>query len=165
MGMMKCDFCNRPAVVHETTVKSGEKKEVHLCEVHAHKAGVTIHHPLNQVLTQFVGTARSGDTLRKRCETCGLSFAQFRQTGTVGCPDCYAAFEAQLEPLIERAQNGGTHHIGKTPRRAGGSIDRKRQIQKYLKELDDAVASEQYERAAELRDQLQSLETNGGERG
>jgi len=48
--------------------------------------------------------------------------------------------------------------VGKTPRRAGGSIDRQRLIQRLAKELDSAVAAEQYERAAELRDRLQSLE-------
>src|SRR5690606_474116 len=39
---MKCDLCNRPAVVHEVTVKSGVKKEVHLCEVHAREAGIVM---------------------------------------------------------------------------------------------------------------------------
>ena len=70
----------------------------------------------------------------------------------LGCPDCYETFERQLTPMIERAQNGGTSHAGKCPRRVGVSLDRQLQIQRLIKEMEDAVAAEQYERAAELRD-------------
>ena len=159
---MKCDLCNNPAVVHEVTVKGGVKKEVHLCEGHAREAGINVPGPpppLNQLLTQFV-ISKSGTkvkAVRKACRTCRLSFARFRQTGVVGCPDCYEVFERYLTPVIERAQNGASHHVGKTPKRAGVSIDRQLQIQHLLKELNDAVSAEQYERAATLRDRLESL--------
>jgi protein arginine kinase activator len=171
---MKCDLCNKPAVVHEVTVRSGIKKEVHLCETHAQEAGIMPpgQQPINQLLTQFVisqnlkgpgtGKAASGSPVVKpsatTCGACGMTFAQFRQHGRVGCSECYRTFEDELGPLIERAQNGGTHHQGKTPRRAGSSIDRQLLIQKLLKELDHAVAAEQYERAAKLRDRLSSMD-------
>ena len=159
---MKCDLCNKAAVVHEVTVRSGVKREVHLCETHAREAGIVMpgQQPINQLLTQFV-IAQSGKparTANKACTGCGLTFAQFRQTGRVGCAECYSAFEAELGPLIERAQNGGTHHTGKTPRRAGTSIDRQLLIQRLVKELDHAVAAEQYERAAKLRDRLNGMD-------
>lgn len=160
---MKCDLCNKPAVVHEVTVRSGIKKEVHLCEHHAREAGITMpgQQPINQLLTQFViaqSGAKPARAAAKVCSGCGLNFAQFRQTGRVGCPMCYSSFEKELGPLIERAQNGGSHHTGKTPRRAGTSIDRQLLIQRLVKELDHAVASEQYERAAKLRDRLTSMD-------
>lgn len=159
---MKCDLCNKPAVVHEVTVRSGIKKEVHLCEQHARESGIVLpgQQPINQLLTQFV-ISQSGKPAKqaaKVCGGCGLSFSQFKQTGRVGCPDCYRSFEAELAPLIERAQNGGSHHTGKAPRRAGASIDRQLLIQRLVKELDHAVAAEQYERAAKLRDRLQSMD-------
>ena len=164
MPKEKCDLCNKPAKVHETVIRNGVKREVHLCEEHAKSAGMPIpgHQPIGHVLTQFVISHKSTHekTDRRRCSNCGMTFAQFRQSGTVGCPDCYSAFERQLGPLIERAQNGGTHHVGKTPQRAGASIDRQLLIQRLAKELDSAVAAEQYERAAELRDRLKSLETS-----
>ncbi len=162
MSTSKCDLCDKPAVVHEVIVKQGVKEEVHLCEQHAQEAGVPMpsHQPLNQVLTQFVA-AQAGHvagTARKKCGTCGMTFARFRQSGTLGCPKCYEAFEAQLIPLIERAQSGATHHRGKTPRRAGASVDRQLFAQQLVKELGQAVASEQYERAAQLRDRLRGLD-------
>jgi protein arginine kinase activator len=163
--MIKCDLCDKPAVVHEVTIKHGVKKEVHLCQEHANEAGIAMpgHQPINQVLTQYVISKgeKPKRTARKSCPTCGMSFAEFRQKGVVGCPDCYEAFERQLAPMIERAQNGATSHSGKCPARGGASIDRQLQIQRMIKELEDAVAAEQYERAAELRDRLREMETAG----
>lgn len=167
MNPQKCDQCDRPAVVHEVTVKNGVKREVHLCHEHAQEAGVSMptHQPINQLLTQFVisqtGKAKArpkGPTRkRKRCPGCGMTFGEFRQMGTLGCPDCYEAFNEQLSSLIERAQNGATHHRGKTPARAGSSVDRQLLVQQLVKELNQAVAAEQYERAAKLRDHLRNL--------
>lgn len=159
---MKCDICNKPAVVHEVTVKNGVAKEIHLCKEHAEEAGVSMptHQPINELLTQFVMSqgGQSSESARKSCPGCGTTFSQFRQCGTLGCPECYDTFETQLAPLIERAQNGATHHCGKTPKRAGVSLDRTVLIRQLTKELDQAVTAEQYERAAELRDRLRHID-------
>ncbi len=166
MNPPKCNHCDKPAVVHEVTLKNGIKTEIHLCQEHAEEAGVSMptHQPINQLLTQFVishssrAKARSKSRSKsKACPGCGMTFARFRQGGTLGCAECYDAFEEQLAPLIERAQNGATDHRGKTPRRAGASVDRQRLISQLVRELDQAVAAEQYEQAAELRDQLRGL--------
>jgi protein arginine kinase activator len=117
--------------------------------------------PINQLLTQFVISQASKSSPKatvKACPGCGLSYAQFRQTGRLGCSQCYPAFESELSPLIERAQSGAGHHCGKAPRRAGVSLDRELLIQRLARELDQAVAAEQYERAAQLRDRLNSLD-------
>lgn len=161
---MKCDHCDKIAVVHEVTVRSGVKSEVHLCEEHAAAVGIALPGEQaisQQLLTQFVickgGRPRSSAT-RRVCKTCGLSFAAFRKTGVLGCPDCYAAFEDHLAPMIERAQNGGSSHSGKCPRRGGLALDRRLRIQRLSKELELAVAAEEYEKAAEIRDRLRDLD-------
>ena len=157
----KCDRCDRPAVVRETILKQGVHKEVYFCEEHAKEAGIAMpgHMPTKQILTQLlVPQAESARVLKRSCSTCGLTFAQFRQGGTLGCPACYEAFHGHLASLIERAQNGGTQHIGKVPRRVGPTIDRQLRIQRLAKELDDAVVAEEYERAAKLRDSLKDLQ-------
>lgn len=171
---MKCDLCNKPAVVHEVTVKNGQKSEVHLCEEHAAESGIAIpgHQPINQLLTQFVlspagkglgGKARPSRGMRRTCPECGMTFAQFRQSGILGCAGCYDAFGEQLAMLIQRAQAGSTHHTGKTPRRAGKSLDRQLERQRLIKQLDAAVDAEQYERAAKIRDMLRAMEAEHSE--
>ena len=100
MNPSKCDHCDNPAVVHEVTIKDGVKTELHLCQEHAQEAGVSMpsQQPLNQLLSQFVShqSRRAKTRSRKTCGTCGLTFARFRQAGTLGCPDCYETFEEQL---------------------------------------------------------------------
>jgi protein arginine kinase activator len=162
---MTCDKCNKPAVVHEVTIRNGKKAEIHLCSEHAAEAGFVAPQPettINQLLKQFVvsqGPAATAQAAKKSCPGCGLTYAQFRKTGTLGCAECYESFEAELSPLIERAHNGGTHHIGKRPERVGrGGADRQLEVRRLIKELDRAVAAEQYERAAEIRDRLNMLE-------
>jgi protein arginine kinase activator len=164
---MKCDLCDRMAVVHEVVLKNGAKREIHLCEQHARQAGVAAPQPLHQILTQFVVQHRPAQVKveQRACPTCGLNFNQFRQHALLGCPDCYAAFERQLSLLIERTQNGGTRHLGRTPRRGGDRATAQVRRQRLIKELDEAVAAEQYERAAQLRDRLKSLEPESGAAG
>lgn len=173
----KCDRCDQESTVHEVTIKGGQKIEKHLCESCAREEGISIqiNQPISELITKFVsshgggepgggegaGAPASGAARATACPECGMSFAEFRQQGVLGCPGCYAAFEEQLGPLIERAHEGGTHHIGKAPRRAGGSIDRRQRIVAIRKQLSDAIEAEQYERAAALRDQLLEVEKHG----
>ncbi|MCZ6835386.1 MAG: UvrB/UvrC motif-containing protein [Planctomycetota bacterium] len=166
--MNHCDFCNKPAVVHEVTVKNGIQKEVHLCQEHAAEIGIDMpdHQPISQLLTKFTVSHSSGSNPsagsqrrpKRVCDECGLSYAEFRKKGTLGCPNCYDAFEKTLSSLVARAQNNATHHTGKAPKRAGTSLDRQLMIKQLIVDLDSAVAAEQYERAAELRDQISKLE-------
>jgi protein arginine kinase activator len=145
-------------------ILKGQKIEKHLCEIHAAEEGLAIkavHTPINELLTNFV-KLHSGSTqptvAELTCESCGMHFSQLREHSLLGCPDCYKSFEAALGPLLERAHEGGTHHIGKVPRRAGAGEDRQAQLMRMRKRLDAAVEAEDYELAARLRDDIQRRE-------
>ncbi len=102
---MKCDHCDKPAVVHEVVIKNGVKSEVHLCQAHAASAGyVPEPQPINQLIGGFAAAAASSRKTANAptCTNCGMTLAQFRQHGNLGCEACYQTFEAMLEPLIER---------------------------------------------------------------
>jgi len=94
-----------------------------------------------------------------KCPLCGSTFAQLAKNGKVGCPGCYEAFEAELMPSIRRI-HGRSTHTGKIPVRCREQNERKQKIAAMEKELKESVASENYERAAELRDQLRTLREN-----
>ncbi len=79
----------------------------------------------------------------------------------LGCANDYQVFEKDLTPLLQRAHEGMTHHVGKVPARRGGTgVPVKRQVDltRLRKELTKAVESEDYERAAKLRDQIRQAE-------
>ena len=107
---------------------------------------------------QFVVTTRSGPRTPPRiCRGCGLALADFRQTGVLGCAECYESFAEQLEGLIARSHAGATHHTGRKPRRSADAAERQDRVRRLLRELHEAVSSEQFERAARLRDELRVL--------
>lgn len=166
---MKCDNCNKPATVHLTEIRGGKKIEKHLCEQCAAQSegmpAIKGHTPINELLTNFV-MAHSGlqKEMGTACEQCGITWAEFRQNGLFGCDHDYELFEKDLTPLLQRAHEGGTHHTGKIPVRAGGTgapAKPKRRlvdVAKLRKELARAVELEDYERAAKLRDQIRQAE-------
>lgn len=159
----RCDQCDRPATHHSVEIVKGQKIEKHLCDMHAAEEGLTVksvHTPINELLTNFVKMqgAGPGESQDLRCEDCGMSFAQYREQSLLGCPGCYQAFEAPFGPLLERAHEGGTHHVGKVPRRAGVGEQRQLQLLRMRKRLSEAVTAEDYELAAHLRDEVRRLE-------
>jgi protein arginine kinase activator len=173
--VMHCDHCDKPAVVHEVVVtKDGATVEVHLCEQHAAERGYPMpagslgagHPPVHQMLTSVVvGSAGPRPAAKvgvKSCPNCGRTIAQIRDTGLLGCTDCYATFEGSLEPLIERAQAGSNFHVGRAPRGALDASARHALRSRLVRELDEAVVAEQYERAARLRDRIRNLHDEVG---
>ncbi len=166
--MIKCDLCDNPATVHMTEIKNGKKMEKHLCEQCAAKHEMLpskSHTPINELLTNFV-LAHSGlqSQTTQSCQSCGITWADFRQNGLLGCPADYDLFEKELTPLLQRAHEGGTHHSGKVPARVGtdGSATRRMvDLGKLRKELARAVEAEDYEKAAKLRDSIKEAEKIG----
>ncbi len=185
----KCDRCDNEATVHEVSVRNGVKVERHLCESCAAQQGLDASVSGSAVVANLVKslmTQQTGATQGRlpACRTCRMTFADFKQQGMLGCPDCYRSFEAFLGPLIERAQEGGVAHAGKTPARllSGAPVgstpmprpadpapapppgpSREEQIRELRRQLSKAVAAEQYEAAARLRDAIQSLSQGHGE--
>jgi len=169
---MKCDRCDREATVHEILLVEGVHKEKNLCERCAEQAGLIAASgvQLGKLIGEIAGAEVQVTEQSKSlgCSGCGMRFSEFRQSHLLGCPMCYQAFEEKLEPLIERAHDRASHHVGKIPRRAlsasrqaellGGPDERERRLLLLRRQLNDAVSSEQYERAAKLRDELAALE-------
>src|SRR5256885_3387244 len=154
---MKCDNCNKPATVHLTEIKSGKKIEKHVSEqCAAQNEGLPVksHMPINELLTNFV-MAHSG--LQKEaglaCEHCNITWAEFRQSGLLGCSHDYTQFEKDLTPLLQRAHESATHHVGKVPARRGGTgVPMKRQggVTKLPREPARALEGGGHEPAAQI---------------
>lgn len=162
---MKCDNCTKTATIHIIEVRNGKKIDKNLCEHCANQAepsSPTKVTPINQLLTDFVlqhsGLIKEPATA---CPVCGITWADFRQSGLLGCEHDYAAFDKDLTPLLQKAHDGGTHHLGKVPTRRGGThvpVKRQMDLTRLRKELNRAVEAEDYERAAALRDQIRQAE-------
>lgn len=171
---MKCDLCDNEATVHEVTVRNGVKVERHLCERCAQGAGVSVpgQGSVQELLKLHVTLGQKpvqGAVRPAACPMCRLTFAEFKQHGQLGCPECYRTYESQVGPLMERWHEGGIRHVGKTPKRLARSVgeasvsleDRAERLRRIREDLDRAVKAEQYEQAARLRDELRRLAQPG----
>ncbi len=161
----KCDRCDRPATVHLTEIIDGQKLEKHLCEDCAAAEGITVKTdvPISQLLEDFIlqsSPEGQEDSESLKCEVCGLSFSDFRHQAVLGCPNDYDAFSSAIVPLLERAHEGASEHIGKVPQRAGQSQEKQTKILRLRASLKEAIAAEDYERAATLRDEIKELENS-----
>ncbi|MFD1178884.1 UvrB/UvrC motif-containing protein [Paenibacillus puldeungensis] len=168
---MQCQECGkRPATLHFTKIVNGEKTEFHICEACAREkgeiipgtaGGFSIHNLLSGFLDfnpsvkgQVSGT-KPPETLR--CEECGMTYSQFSKIGKFGCSSCYKYFNDRLDPLLKRV-HGNTVHVGKVPKRTGGSLQVKRKLDDLRRELQYRILREEFEEAAALRDQIRELE-------
>jgi protein arginine kinase activator len=150
--IMKCQHCPKLATFQITEIH-GESNfdEYHLCEECAQK-----------YLYDTTVKKKKGDTrdlagpADKMCEQCGTRFVDFRNSGRLGCPHDYQAFQAELLPLLESIHNS-TRHAGKTPRRPSQRV-RTQELSRLRKDLQKAVVAEAYEEAARLRDRIRQLE-------
>jgi protein arginine kinase activator len=166
---MLCQECKkRPATVHWTKIVNNNKTEFHLCEECARQKGqfnIIVPFSINDLLAGFMDMEKPAVAVERkesyRCKTCGLDFRKFRQIGRLGCQDCYKSFANELAPILKRIQ-GGTRHTGKVPKRAGMGLRLRREIEQLKAQLQKAIETEAFEKAAQLRDQIRELEKQAG---
>ena len=162
-----CDVCGaRPAAMHLTQVVDNQSITTHLCDVCAMEKGIkSPPSPGNLPLTDFLAKL-GGDALPESeahseevtCPYCGLDSSEFKKGGRLGCPQCYSTFERSLKGLLRRI-HGGTQHVGKVYLPPDPSIgEMEQRVDGLRKKLERAIAAEDFERAAELRDEIKSLE-------
>src|SRR5699024_10052868 len=104
------------------------------------------------------GSSGLEHTQELQCPQCGMTFADFKHKGKFGCAHCYDTFADRLDPIFRRVHSGNTRHHGKIPKRKGGSLHVKKQLEKYKLEMQRLVEKEAFEEAAEIRDKIKSLE-------
>ena len=161
---MLCDHCKeRDAVVHLTQIVENAVSLLHLCEKCAAEKGIETtvaapKHPLGEFLhaVQQQMTAAQADAAR--CSFCSTTLRDFRASGRLGCAHCYSAFEQSLRELLRRV-HGNSRHVGRRyepPHPA--QLERATTLGELRDRLRRAVESEQFELAANLRDQIRGME-------
>jgi protein arginine kinase activator len=179
---MICQECNqRPATLHFTKILNGEKAEYHLCEKCAQEKGDMFMlsgasgYSINNLLAGLLNMEPAFHNKTKedpfhqeetlQCDQCSMTFQQFIKVGRFGCANCYKTFEEQLTPILRRLHSGNSVHNGKIPERIGGSMHIKKNIEELKQNLKELIALEEFEKAAEVRDEIRRLEGQLNEGG
>lgn len=155
---MKCQLCHKnEANLQVKQVIDGNVREVAVCRECAAKSG--LKEASIPMLTDFLfGIGMKPQAQRvdedKVCAECHMRYSDFQNGSLLGCPVCYESFALELEPLLS-SMHEGKRHAGKAP--AG---ERKAaEVQELRERLAGAVAAQDFETAAELRDRLKELES------
>jgi len=164
---MQCEICqNREATIHLTEISDGIRTESHLCEQCAAEQGVAVKSniPINELLSGLLSVQPSDEELsgisadEVECPNCGFTLDDFREKAVLGCPHDYEVFEKSLKPLVKKAHDGHSNHQGKVPANIPADSKRELELAQLRKKLDQAVSSEDYELAAQLRDKITEYE-------
>jgi protein arginine kinase activator len=161
---------------------NGATREMHLCSECAQKENLAVpfenafsamnslwNEPFPSLFGGFdnlwggmLGSAPTATLLgtERKCPTCGLTEHELRQTGRVGCPDCYSTFADILNPYVQKV-HGASRHVGDpaagsaTPAESTAPAN---SLEALRAQLNDAIQKEEFEQAAQLRDQIRKME-------
>ena len=170
---MKCQKCSKPATYHITDIERGKPKEFHLCDEHARqhlapaadageKTDISmLAEKLGQSGAEATRDPAASSHDKQTCPVCQMNFQEFRNTGRLGCPYDYEIFRNELMPLLENIHEE-TRHTGKVPRRAPRDPVRQTELIQLRNDLKRAVAAEDYEMAARVRDKIKGIEREIG---
>ena len=180
---MLCDICKQhEATIHIQEIVNNNKKAIHLCSECAVKksqndpsfdfGGFNLAEMLYNISESQGGIpglspvskeetdddAESKDSVNLKCIDCNWTLKALRQTGRVGCPQCYNVFREVIENALENMHRGKLH-VGKRPGNKGAdkSSNLMLELMNLQKELDEVIQREEYEKAAKLRDKINKL--------
>lgn len=95
----------------------------------------------------------------ERCGNCGTTFQEFKDTGILGCPYCYASFRDHIRDYVFETQRGSAHK-GRMPEKFAKLYVLKKEIGFLNGKLKRLLESEQYEEADKIRKRLDRLSGN-----
>ncbi|MBQ2759805.1 MAG: UvrB/UvrC motif-containing protein [Clostridia bacterium] len=165
---MLCQNCHKnDALMHMKRIKNGETYEIHLCTDCAKALGYSdMFSSLPSSFASVLGAVYSQPKLSLlgnkvlRCETCSFTFEDIARTGGLGCPDCYKVFADKLLPVVNKI-HGRVSYSGKIPKSATAETKLDFRIDELKKKLNIAIDEQNFERAAQIRDEIRAL--SGGE--
>ncbi len=167
---MLCQVCGeKEANFHMTKIINGEKEEKHICDECAKtvEGGILLsdiklnnkfsfQDMLSGLIDYMNPSTKTALPSEVSCDVCGTTYRDFREKGLLGCSQCYSTFKSTVDQVVRRVQPS-LEHRGKIPKTSGKQILLKREILRLKQELQKAISLEEFEKAAEIRDELRKL--------
>lgn len=158
---MQCDVCqSKDATVFLTQIVDGKMQKVNLCEACSKENGV--NDPTGFALADLLLGLGDSQQIEKtpasnKCPVCGFTQADFKKTGRLGCSHCYSVFAEGILPMLKNMHKG-TRHTGKAPAAQAEIRERSEKMKSLQESLEKAIAEEEFELAAGLRDRIRQAE-------
>lgn len=159
---MYCQKCHiRTASVIMTQIVNGVRTDLAFCQKCAVELGMD--NPFTELPSEIAKlisqTAMEKEAELEQypdigCSGCGVRLRNFLESGLLGCPRCYDDFYEYLKTLLRR-YHGTNRHL--TARKRSGAQKPASVINKLEGELERALAVEDFEAAAKIRDKIKAL--------
>ena len=176
---MTCDICGKKkATVHLTEIVDEQMSEMHLCEECARQKSAQMEQQfgLADLLAGLSDTSKTAAASKEseksilKCARCELPYEDFRKFGRLGCGECYTSFKEHLTGLLRKI-HGSNKYLGKIPgsHTEGQDAPISEEIIALLpsenlsdlkNQLHTAIAAEDFEKAAQIRDKIRNFEKN-----
>ena len=179
---MLCELChkNEAAGVLHRKDSSGEDEELYVCKSCLERKGsgnpqdkgdadgdgkakggeddppAFIRNFLDAAVGLIEGVTKSELPKERKCPVCGYTWQKIKDERMLGCPDCWAQFGKNIRGEFLTGSYG-PKHMGKIPEKTS---DGKPSRVFLEKELRDAVARQDYRKAARIRKQLDQLDAD-----
>src|SRR5690349_7506466 len=158
---MFCCVCKeKEDTVHLTQIAGDKMQKVDLCEECAKQKGV--NDPAGFSLADLLLGLGASQEMEQasgnadlKCPHCGFTQADFKKAGRLGCSECYVTFSEGLEGLL-KTMHKGIKHMGKVPQALQQSRDLADRLKVLQNKLEKAVADEDFEQAAAMRDEIKA---------
>lgn len=168
-----CEECGVNQACYTISVMmGGQITQRHLCadcmaKMNMNLAAGNVKHLLSAIMSAITGNDAEEPQAPSQgeeelpggapvCERCSTMLSQFTKSGKLGCPHCYTAFREQLTPMLQQI-HGRVQHAGRKPIDDEGAQRRRDLYDRLTRQLEQAVAVEDFETAAILRDQIRQL--------
>lgn len=171
-GSADCELCGEePATMHLLRVVHGAVSHTHLCAhcaegVAEQTEGLALVLAVPSVLRglskkssgdqEEAAEPASANREEKFCGVCGTTLSDLKESGMVGCANCYRVFADHLEATVRREAEP-IEHLGKVPIRGPESDSLRHEMMRLERMLRELVSHERFEEAAGVRDRLAEL--------
>lgn len=168
---MKCEKCqqNIATFFYQETI-NGKTQTMNLCHECAAAAGLLgtpksaaedgfsalFPNTFPNLLGDLLGEKRSAKSTAKTCDACGAAWADIAKAGKACCPHCYVVFADELSRTI-RSIHGNVSHTGRVPAGLREQKEKEDKLNRLKSELKTAIETEDFEKAATLRDEIRAL--------
>ncbi|WP_250277782.1 UvrB/UvrC motif-containing protein [[Clostridium] colinum] len=156
---MLCEKCkNNNATIKYTQNINGLKVDYNLCDYCFNKIKNN-NNFIDNFFNSFFSSNIFADEYEKnyRCNVCGNTFEKLKNTGKVGCSNCYNVFRDKIDIMLNNIQEKNVH-IGKNPKNLETYKPSVDTIKLLKQKLNIAVEKENYEEAIKIRDKIKEIE-------
>lgn len=177
---MLCEKCGqREANIHYTEVINGVRTDHNICSHCAkelelggpYAALFEGDSPIGKLLSSLFGMETHGEDTNEEekmqeitCPLCHTSYKEFVEKSRFGCSDCYNMFDLLMGEQIKTLQ-GSQGHTGKHPKffqedaelPVNKEAAQEEELAVLNSRLQEALQEEEYELAAQYRDQIRAI--------